>query len=609
MERVRPALPWIYCVGLVWLNAYLVRHVFALTYTGATHSMHGFWIALGRVMGDSWLLPQWVPYWAAGMPSELTYAPLVPWLSSHFGLYAVFGIIFAIGPAALFLMAWQLTGKPGWALVAGVVYSLFSPTELFLPDGEFHWIHVLDSRRLYLSFVWDEAPHQLALAMVCLAVAAWARGWRRAAIAAIAIGALANPYAVTGAALFGLCWTVSTGHWRRVAITGALAYLIVCPFYPPSLFQVLRANGALAPESVWSQRSWLGLAALSVAMLALGWLTRHWTPYRRFAILLALVTSALPVLFYRWNVVILQQPGRYKSEMELALVLLAVFAAERVLNGRPRWLLAALALAGVVVATQQTIKHRRFSRNAIQQAVPEASIEYRAAQAVNGTIFTVGSMAQWMNVYRDVHQYAGGSFTTTPNTTQQRLALELTVERDSQKFTRWMQAVGVDGVLLPGRQSPEFWKPFATDPLAGHLPVLWEERDTRLYEIPRIRRTQAHSIPALVPLDQYVKDIENPAAPPLEVEWPNPNHAQIKGQWRPADMVLIHMNWDRNWKAYLNNNPVPTGADGLGQMVVVPSGTGQLDLRYEPGWTTRIVSAIGIVVWMGLALRRSSIHQ
>ena len=101
MERVRPALPWIYCVGLVWLNAYLVRHVFTLTYTGATHSMHGFWIALGRVMGDSWLLPQWVPYWAAGMPSELTYAPLVPWLSSHFGLYAVFGIIFAIGPAAV----------------------------------------------------------------------------------------------------------------------------------------------------------------------------------------------------------------------------------------------------------------------------------------------------------------------------------------------------------------------------------------------------------------------------------------------------------------------------------------------------------------------------
>jgi uncharacterized membrane protein YfhO len=93
-----------------------------------------------------------------------------------------------------------------------------------------------------------------------------------------------------------------------------------------------------------------------------------------------------------------------------------------------------------------------------------------------------------------------------------------------------------------------------------------------------------------------VNDIENPAAPPLEVEWPTPNRARIKGQWRPADMVLIHMNWDKNWKAYLNNKPVPTGADGLGQMVVVPQGTGQLDLRYEPGWTTRIVSLIGLLL-------------
>ena len=31
-------------------------------------------------------------------------------------------------------------------------------------------------------------------------------------------------------------------------------------------------------------------------------------------------------------------------------------------------------------------------------------------------------------------------------------------------------------------------------------------------------------------------------------------------------------------------------------MVVVPQGTGQLDLRYEPGWTTRIISLIGLLL-------------
>ena len=63
------------------------------------------------------------------MPAELTYSPLVPWLGWHLGIYAVMAWIFAIGPVALFLMAWQLSGKPGWAFVAGLVYSLASPFE------------------------------------------------------------------------------------------------------------------------------------------------------------------------------------------------------------------------------------------------------------------------------------------------------------------------------------------------------------------------------------------------------------------------------------------------------------------------------------------------
>ena len=88
------------------------------------------------------------------MPAELTYSPLVPWLGWHLGIYAVMAWIFAIAPVALFLMAWQLSGKPGWALVAALVYSLASP----------------DPRRLDVTLIWDEAPHQLALATVRLAV-------------------------------------------------------------------------------------------------------------------------------------------------------------------------------------------------------------------------------------------------------------------------------------------------------------------------------------------------------------------------------------------------------------------------------------------------------
>lgn len=598
MERVRSALPAIYGFAIAWLNAYLVKHVFALTFTGAMHAMHGYWIALGQTIKNTWWQPQWVPHWAGGMPSELTYSPLVPWLSWQLGLYAVLAAAFVATPVAMYWMATQITNKPGWSFIAAVAYSLLSPTELIQPDAPFAWARFLEPRRMYVTLIWDEAPHNLALAFVCLAVGCWARGWRTPAVVSIALAALANPFGITAAALFALCWILATHNWKLVPGTSFLAYLIVCPFYPPYLLTVLKNNGALAPESSWNNSSWLGLAIVAAGTIALKRLG--------FFAMLAWVTTAIPVLYYRWDLHFLQQPGRYKSEMELALALLTVFTLERVLTNRPKWLLATLALIGIFAAEQQIVRHRKFARNAVKQTAPTQTIEYAAAQAAQnrGHIYAAGSIAHWINVFAPIRQYTGGSYATSPNTVQQRLTLDLVSEQSHEKFTQWMQAVGVDAVFIPGRQSAEFWKPFATDPLAGHLPVLWEDRDTRLYQIPRIRNTQAHSIPALVPLEQYVKDIENPAAPPLEVEWPTPNHARIKGQWRPADMVLIHMNWDKNWRAYLNNKPVPTGADGLGQMVVVPSGTGQLDLRYEPGWTTRIVSLLGLLLTAAAAIYR-----
>jgi len=597
---LRAALPWAYGIGLVWLNAYLVRHVFFLTFTGATHSMHGYWMALGRVMGDSWLLPQWVPFWAGGMPAELTYAPLVPWLGWRLGTYAVMAGIFAIGPAALFLMAWQLSGKPGWGFVAGVVYSLCSPVE----PARF-----LEPRRLYVTLIWDEAPHQLALALVCLAVAAWARGWRRAAVAAIALAALANPFGVTGAALFGLCWMVVSGNWRMVALSGVFGYLIVSPFYPPYMVGVLRANGELAPESLWTAGSWVGLLGVGAGLALLSLLTREWAPVRRFAALLVWATAAIPVIYYQWNVVLLQQPGRYQSEAELALVLLAVFGAERLLAGRPRWLLAGLAILGIAMAWQQTVRHRKFSRDALKQVAPEESIEYRAAQIARGTVFTAGSLAHWMNAFGDVRQYSGGSYATTPNTVQQRLSLELTGEASWEKFVVWMQAVGVDGVLIPGRQSPEFWKPFAKDVLAGHLPVLWEDRDTRLYQIPRARRTIVHSIPALVALEPYVAAIEDPAAPELRMEWLSNSRGLVRGAWRPGDKVLVHMNWHKGWKAYLNGTAVPTQADGLGQLVATPGGAGELELVYSGGWEGWGTRGVSVLALLALAFLPVSSHR
>ncbi len=127
-----------YLLVVVWLNAYICRQVFFIEFTGKMNLMHGFWIAIARLAGDHWYKPSWWPYWYVGMPFEFTYAPLVPALSAGVarvsgfsaahGFQVVCGLVYCLGPVALFLMAWQLTRRPGWSFIAAAFYSLSSPT-------------------------------------------------------------------------------------------------------------------------------------------------------------------------------------------------------------------------------------------------------------------------------------------------------------------------------------------------------------------------------------------------------------------------------------------------------------------------------------------------
>ena len=79
------------------------------------NSMHGFWIALAKLGGDSWFHPSWWPYWDAGIPFEFTYAPLIPGLTALWSWWGgishalafqrLTGIVYCLAPVTLFVMA------------------------------------------------------------------------------------------------------------------------------------------------------------------------------------------------------------------------------------------------------------------------------------------------------------------------------------------------------------------------------------------------------------------------------------------------------------------------------------------------------------------------
>ncbi|HEV2581071.1 MAG TPA: hypothetical protein VGT44_09480, partial [Ktedonobacteraceae bacterium] len=504
-----------YVLAIIWLNAYIVRQVFFIEFMGKMNSMHGFWIAMARLAGAHWYKPTWWPYWYIGMPFDYTYAPLVPALtaaiarmsgvSAAHGFQIVSGGVYCLGPLALFLMAWQVTRRAGWSFIAAVVYSLSAASELLLPDAKFDLVHLGDARRLYLIFVWDEVPHQLGLAMVCLAVLFLARALRddrfRSYVWAglfVALALLASAFGATGLLLFAGCLLVTceTSAWKRnficVFLCGALGYLAMCPFLPPSLISVIRTNAGLFPNMAFTAASLGTLAAVVSVGVLLWFVSRKWRPwYVRFFLLLTYVTLVIPALEEKLGLHFFPQAGRYKVELELTLVLLAVFGAALVIDRRPKAARIVLAILLLWPAYTQVISHRRFSKNTIQAADVTETIEYQVAKWVEPNlpgwrVLAPGSIAQWLNTFSKTPQFTGGSFPTAPNLVQLRAASDLVGMSEAAIPAIWYKAYGVDAVVVAGQDSPEFWRPHPRGhQFDGVFPQLWEERDTRIYAVPR----------------------------------------------------------------------------------------------------------------------------
>jgi hypothetical protein len=185
----------------------------------------------------------------------------------------------------------------------------------------------------------------------------------------------------------------------------------------------------------------------------------------------------------------------------------------------------------------------------------------------------------------------------------------------------WMKAFGVGAVVVPGAQSPEFWKVPRPKAFEGVLPVVWEESDTRIYEVPPRAASLARVVPIAATLKSTVRNeadvqpvlafaaaLDDPQMPPAEFQWLDRNHARVRATLGEGHGVSVAVSYHSGWRAWLGSVEIPVRTDGLGLIWLESSrlrGERVIELVYDGGlegrllpWCSVGVLVIGVVWWL-----------
>jgi len=652
-------------------------------------SVEGAFIALSRYIAGHWNNLQWLPEWFCGMPVLRVYQPglhvtvaaivrLFNFSPEH-AYHFMSALVYSLGPVTLFWLCDRLTERRGYAFAAALVYSLFSPSVLLstaLRQDLGGW---LLARRYQDMVHYGDTPHIAGLALLPLVIWSLHR-----AIASAPSGHSSVPnrddvpnrdavpsrdqrerfiFIPLTAAVLGVLvvvnWTATIGlvmalvayfvaqagamrlsGWITAAGIGILAYLLVCPWLPPSVILDVPANAQYSDGTSFGRTQLAGLAACLVVLALLHLVLERLhisRPFRFF--LYFFVLSGTVQLAHDWgNVRLIPQPYRFHVEMEMALIPAVLFPVAMVWNrlGRPlRWTVL------IVFAALCCFQVRTYRAFAFAQARPidiRSTIEYRMAKwfeehTGDDRVFAPGSVALWMNNFVDTPQFLGCCDQSIP-AFGMRLAL-FTIytsmnagARDAEYSQLWLRAYGVGAIGIGGPRSSEYYKAFANPrKFEGVLPELWRDGDNVVYALPRRDRSLAHVIwprqevqrlPIhgldVDPLRPYVAALDDPALPLAEMRWLASNRIGISAQMEPGQVISVQESYAPGWRATANGRAAVVRRDVLGLLVVEPGCAGPctIDLVYDGGtearWlrTLQVVGLLLCVAWP-LARRRKLI--
>jgi hypothetical protein len=641
--------------ALFLLNAVIVWPLFRVEFLRHLFSSDGTFIAIARYMlrysGDF----GWWPWWGTGLPFESTYVPGLPsavtlvarlaGLSPGRAYHIVTAATYCLGPIAVFLLAHGLSRKVAPSFIAGLAYSLISPSTLLIPAIRADAGGFANPQRLRALVFYGGGPQVATLALVPLAMLFfhWALN-RRTPLSWVLAGASGAAVALTNA--FGLaylgmaiaCLLVgqalpSASLWRGltcVAATACVAYLCVCRWLPPSLLRVTSRDAQMAGGDFhWTGRSALAIAIVLLLFVAAVLVSRYWREFHvRFFLLLSVLLAGITILGAQWDLNALPQPTRLHVEMEMPLCVLAAFAAERLWRGANGHARTAMVTLAVVLGAAQFLHYRSYARELILPPpdLPN-TVEYRISHRMaelfgSQRVMVSGSPALFANVFTDVRQLAGAhdQFNANPALPAAGFLQYGGFHGnflDGPRYVLWLKAFGAHGVNVAGPRSGDPYKPFRRNfqIFDGLLPVIERDGDDTIYRVPQRGDGLAHVVPlgAIVrqppasgfdtaAVARYVTSMEDATLPVPSWQELDRNSAVVRSAVQAGQVVSVAMTYSPGWHATVGGKPQSTFADGLGMLVIEPhcSGPCEIQLHYDGGRERAVTRWLSLLAFLAV---------
>lgn len=642
-------------ISLFALNAWMCGRLFHTEFTVQIGSIESAFISFSRWMMDHWHDRRWMPLWVEGVPARQVYGPVLHtavarlamqmgWTPQH-AYHFLTALTYCLGPVTLFWLVYRGTLNRAAGLLAGLLYSLVSPSAFVFgtirDDLQGHW----GARRFDALVRYGEGPHVTDLMMIPLVLwmvdqAVSARRWLFVFLSPIALAVLVltNWTGTTGFAIVLFCYILSKWnsakygeeriHWPTLIGIGVIAYMLAAPWAPPSLvrtMQVASASLTIQPPFAEKLRVLIPLALTLLAMHVLfqRFRVERWT--RCFAYF-ALITGVVTFCEFR-HIPVIPIGHRFQLEMEIALTALGGILGAKLLERvprNPRYAIIALLLVGCV---WQARYYRRDIRSRSTPLDFSQTEEYKMAHWIAANLqgqrmFAPGSLSDWMNLYSDVWQFYG-CCDQSVLADEIRFTGYLTYasggagERDAELTTLWLKLYGISAVAVQSNTTWQTGQPFLKPhKFDGHLDELWRDGESVIYRVPWTG-SFAHVVPQralpprhpinaldVEPLLPLVAAIDKPSNN-ATLKWISQHEAEIIADMGPDDVIYLPQTYDAGWHAYLGSDELTITRNVLGMTTIRPAAAGHHTIRmiYSGSLEDRLayaahwIGALLLIIW------------